>query len=220
MSPSPPTRLTGTTLSVEGHVRWLGPRPAPSRLATSASVQRVCGPEVEDNSFRVDEGGGVAEVVVWAEGAAEPPSVSAPEAVLDQRGCLYVPAVLAARAGGTLRLRNSDALTHTVHAVQQGRSLFNVAMPLEHLELVQRLPAQAGVLEVRCDVHPWMHASVRTFEHPHFTTTRTDGHFELAGLARGDVEVHAWHPKLGEASQRVQLREGVAHTDFDFGGKP
>jgi plastocyanin len=190
------------------------------RLTTNASVQRVCGPEVEDNGLRVDANGGVAEVVVWTDAPAEPPPVPAPQAVLDQRGCLYAPAVLAARAGGTLRLRNSDPLTHTVHAVNQGRSLFNVAMPLEHMELLQKLPAEAAVLEVRCDVHPWMRASVRTFEHPHFTTTGTDGHFELAGLLRGDVELHAWHPKLGEASQRVQLREGVAYTDFDFGGAP
>lgn len=181
---------------------------------------RVCGPEVEDNAFRLEASGGVAEVVVWADAAAEPPSVSAPDAVLDQRGCLYVPAVLAARAGGALRLRNSDPLTHTVHAVNQGRSLFNVAMPLEHMELVQKLPAEAAVVEVRCDVHPWMRASVRTFEHSHFTTTTTDGHFQLAGLWPGDVELHAWHPKLGEASQKVQLYEGVAHTDFEFGGRP
>ena len=140
--------------------------------------------------------------------------------MLDQRGCLYRPAVLAGRAGGTLRLRNSDPLTHTVHAVDGGRSVFNVAMPLEHMELSRRLPAEPGLVDIRCDVHPWMHAVVRTFTHSHFTSTAADGHFHLAGVAEGPALVHAWHPRLGEASRRVLVGPGATDVDFEFGGPP
>jgi hypothetical protein len=205
-----------------GRVGWRGPRPAPVALATSASVQGVCGPTVQDNALQVGAQGGVADVVVWVDAPAEPALASDAglEVVLDQRGCLYAPSVLAARAGGRLRLRNSDPLTHTVHAVGLGRSLFNVAMPLERMELVRPLPEEPTVLDVRCDVHPWMHATVRTFAHPHFTTTGPDGRFALAGLLPGTVQVHAWHPKLKEASHAVRLEPGVTSTDFEFGGAP
>ncbi len=206
--------------SLEGRVRWLGPRPALAPLATNASVRSVCGPAVADNAFQVDGQGGVAEVVVWVDTPAAPPDGPGQEVVLDQRKCLYQPAVLAARAGSTLRLRNSDPLTHTVHAVRQGQTLFNVAMPLQNAELIRPLPPEPAVVDIRCDVHPWMVAVVRTFDHPHFTTTRPGGWFQLPGLEPGEAVVHAWHPRLGEASKRVRLAEGPTRTEFDFGGKP
>jgi plastocyanin len=204
--------------SLEGRVRWLGPKPALPPLQTSASVQSVCGTQVSDNAFQVGAEGGVAEAVVWVDAPAE--ANPGPEVVLDQRGCLYRPAVLAARAGGTLRLRNSDPLTHTVHALDNGRSVFNVAMPLEHMQLSRPLPAQPGVVDIRCDVHPWMRAVVRTFEHSRFTTTAADGRFRLPRVGPGEVVVHAWHPRLGEVSRRVQVGPGGTPVDFDFGGRP
>jgi hypothetical protein len=207
--------------SVEGRIRWLGQAPTRPRLLTNASVQRVCGPSVADNAFQLDGQGGVAEVVVWVEAPAAPlPAGAGQQVVVDQAGCLYRPAVLAARAGGVLRLRNSDPLTHTVHATLSGRTLFNVAMPLENAELSLKLPPEPSVLDLRCDVHPWMQAVVRTFDHPHFTTTGADGRFRLLGLLAAAADVHAWHPKLGEAVRHVQLAEGVTRVDFDFGGRP
>jgi hypothetical protein len=214
----PSARAAVPTGSLAGHVRWLGPVPAPVQLKTSPSVQGVCGAEVRDNTFQVGADGGVAEAVVWVDAPAT--ADTGPEVVLDQRGCLYRPAVLPAHAGGVLLLRNSDPLTHTVHAVDLGRSLFNVAMPLEHMELRRPLPAQPGLLDIRCDVHPWMHAVVRTFEHSHFTSTGADGRFHLAGLAPGPLLAHAWHPRLGEAERRVEVGQGATDVDFAFGGPP
>lgn len=217
--PVPPGAPPG---SVEGRIRWLGRRPVPSPLATNPSVQSVCGPSVTDNAFQIDGQGGVVDVVVWVDAPAVPLPLggSGHEVVLDQRLCLYRPPVLAARAGDTLRLRNSDPLTHTVHAVSRGHTVFDVAMPLQHAELSRQLPAEPGVVDIRCDVHPWMRAVVRTFDHPHFTASGADGRFRLVGLAPGEVDVHAWHPRLGEASRRVRVDEGATRAEFDFGGTP
>jgi plastocyanin len=206
--------------SVEGRVLWLAPRPAPVLLQTSPSVQSVCGKSVVDNAFRVDAHGGVADVVVWAEAPAEKAGTPRPEAVLDQRLCLYQPPVLAAFAGATLRLRNSDPLTHTVHARDNGKTLFNVAMPLERMDVTRQLPSEPGVVAIGCDVHAWMRAVVRTFDQPHFTTTSVDGRFRLPSMEAGEAVLHAWHPTLGEASVRARVGEGVTQTEFKFGGRP
>jgi len=219
LAPSPSLAASG---SLQGRVLWRGPPPVQEALPTSASAQSVCGTSVADNAFRLDSAGGVADAVVWVDASPEPlPSATEETLVLlDQRGCLYRPAVSAGRAGGTLRIRNSDPLTHTVHASKQGLSLFNLAMPLEHMELTRQLPLQPGVVDFRCDVHPWMRATRRTFDHSHFTTTGPDGTFRLQGLAPGAAQAHAWHPRLGEASKQVQVQEGTTATDFVFGGKP
>jgi plastocyanin len=215
----PPPLAPGVT--VDGRAVWVGPRPVLPPLGTNPSVESVCGRTVPDPSVRVGPEGGVADVVVWVDGPPEPgdPSAPAPVVVLDQRACVYVPPVLAARAGSTLRLRNSDPLTHTVHGVAGGQTVFNVAMPLERMELSRPLPAKPGVVEIRCDVHPWMRATVRTFDHPRFTTTDASGRFRLASVPGGEVEMHAWHPRLGERVVRVRVGEGGAHVDFDFRGE-
>jgi plastocyanin len=205
---------------LEGHVGWLGLPPAVAALPTNASVQSVCGASVADATLRVDGQGDVAEVVVWVEAPAEATPVGLPAVVLDQRLCADQPSVLAARAGQTLRLQNSDPLTHTVHATRAGQTIFNVAMPLQHAELTRTLPLAPGLVDIRCDVHPWMRAVVRTFDHPHFTTTDASGRYRLSGLGPGDVHLHAWHPRLGEASRLVRLGETATRADFDFGGKP
>ena len=61
------------------------------------------------------EGGALAHVVVsLADGASLPAEgVSAPPALLDQKKCSYEPPALAARAGTTLEVRNSDPVMHT-----------------------------------------------------------------------------------------------------------
>ncbi|MGO9830357.1 MAG: hypothetical protein ACLPJH_09465 [Myxococcaceae bacterium] len=228
-SPQPAQRLlaprvaaSAASASLEGRVLWRGSPPALEPLPTSPSAQSVCGSSVADNALRLDGTGGVAEVVVWVDAPSEPlPSATEDSPVLlDQRGCLYRPAVFAARAGGRLQVRNSDPLTHTVHASSGGLSLFNLAMPLEHMVLTRQLPVQPGVVDFRCDVHPWMHATLRTFDHSHFTTTGPDGRFRLVGLTPGAVQAHAWHPRLGEASKQVPLQEGTTAADFVFGGTP
>src|SRR5690606_19590108 len=105
--------------------------------------------------------------------------------VLDQRGCRYEPAVAAARAGSTLKVRNSDPLVHNVRSVAEGRSLFNVAMPLEGMHIDKPLPKVPGVVAVGCDLHPWMRSTVRTFAHGWFTQSDARGHFRLTGLPEG-----------------------------------
>ena len=47
------------------------------------------------------------------------------------------------------------------------------------MTLKKPLPPTPGTVQVKCDVHPWMRAVVRTFNHPYFTTTDAQGHFRL-----------------------------------------
>jgi plastocyanin len=208
--------------ALEGRVVWKGPAPVLAPLPTNASVRSVCGESVPDLSLRLDAAGGVADVVVWVEGPpdAEPGRLPVQEVLLDQRACAYRPAVMSARAGSVLRLRNSDPLTHTVHATRGGQTVFNVAMPLERMELTRTLPPVPGVVDIRCDVHPWMHASVRTFDHPHFTTTDAQGRFRIPSLPLGEEEVRTWHPRLGESGRRIRVGEGVTEVSLEVGGRP
>lgn len=194
---------------IEGQVRLTGTPPAPALLDTNPSVAAVCGDKVPERSLTVGGAGELAQVVVaLADGAALPAEgISSPPSLLDQKKCSYEPAILAARAGTTLEVRNSDPVMHNVRAVAGTQPVFNVAMPLEGMSLKKPLPPAPGTLQVKCDVHPWMRATVRTFDHPYFASTDAQGRFRLE-VPAGTHTVTLWHPRLPEASLPVTVKAG------------
>ncbi len=194
---------------IEGQVRLTGTPPPPALLDTNPSVASACGDKVPDRSLSVGEQGALAHVVIsLAEGAALPAEGVTPAApVLDQKKCAYEPPALAARAGSTLEVRNSDPVMHNVRAVAGAQPLFNVAMPLEGMSLRKPLPATPGTVQVKCDVHPWMRAVVRTFDHPYFTSTDAQGRFRLE-VPEGTHTLVLWHGRLPEASRPITVKAG------------
>ncbi|ADO74143.1 conserved uncharacterized protein [Stigmatella aurantiaca DW4/3-1] len=194
---------------ITGQVRLEGTPPAPEMKETTPAVAAVCGDAVPDRSLTVGDAGALAFVVVaLVEGATLPAEgVVSPPPMLDQKKCAYEPPVLAARAGATLEVRNSDPVMHNVRAVADAKPLFNVAMPLEGTSLRRPLPTAPGTLQVKCDVHPWMRAVVRTFDHPYFTTTDANGRFRL-DVPEGTHTLLFWHPRLPEATRSLTVQVG------------
>ncbi|WP_245767192.1 cupredoxin domain-containing protein [Stigmatella erecta] len=215
MPPASPPAKAGAAASpagrglLTGQVRLLGTPPPVEMRETTASVASVCGDTVPDRSLSVGEEGALAHVVVaLVEGASLPAEgLTPPVPVLDQRKCAYEPPILAARVGATLEVRNSDPVMHNVRAVAGSQPLFNVAMPLEGTSLRRPLPATPGTLQVKCDVHPWMRAVVRTFDHPYFTTTDEKGRFRLE-VPEGTHTVLFWHPRLPDATRSFSIEGG------------
>ncbi len=196
--------------TIEGRVRLAGTPPPPGKSPTTGTVVSVCGEQTEDRSLVVGGEGALAYTVVsLKEGAQLPaPATPAPEPVLDQKKCLYDPPALGARAGAALVLRNSDPLVHNIRAASAtSRSVFNVAMPLEGMTMRRPLPEAPGTVTVRCDIHPWMKAVVRTFDHPYFTTTGADGRFRLE-VPEGTHTLVLWHERLPELARTVNVRAG------------
>ncbi|MFP2930332.1 carboxypeptidase regulatory-like domain-containing protein [Pyxidicoccus sp. 3LG] len=206
-APAPVATGWGT---LEGRLRLSGTPPKAALVPTSGTVVSVCGEQAEDRSLIVGGEGALAHVVVsLKDGAKLPASRSpAPEPVLDQKKCVYDPPVMAARAGASLAIRNSDPLVHNVRAASgSNRSFFNVAMPLEGMTVRRQLPAAPGDVPIRCDIHPWMRSLVRTFDHSYFATTGADGRFRLE-VPEGTHTVVLWHERLPEVARTVNVRAG------------
>ena len=84
--------------------------------------------------------------------------------------------------GQQVLVRNSDGTLHNVHARLSKKSFLNRAQPPGAKELNLKLPAAGEVLQLKCDVHPWMLAHVVVAPNPYFATTGPDGSFQLTGV--------------------------------------
>src|SRR5438270_94056 len=76
------------------------------------------------------------------------------EVVLDQKGCQYVPHVIAIMVNQPIAAKNSDAFLHNVHTMPFSNNAQNFAMIGSGTHKIGPLN-QAEAFAVKCDVHPW-----------------------------------------------------------------
>jgi plastocyanin len=139
-------------------------------------------------------------------------------AVLDQKGCMYEPHVLAMMAGQDLVLKNSDTFLHNVHSQSTGNVPFNVGMPFKDAKgvKVDEPPKTPETFKVKCDVHPWMSMWIAVFDHPYFAVTGDDGTFTIKNLPDGVYTLQAWHELYGTQEQQITVKDGKAVANFAF----
>jgi len=144
------------------------------------------------------------------------PAPSAP-AVLDQKGCQYVPHVMGVAVGQTYKILNSDGVLHNVHALPKINQGFNRPMPANVKEATATFSKPEPMFLIKCDVHPWMNAYVGAFNHPFFSVTGTDGKFNISGLDPGTYEITAWQEKLPPQTATVTVAGSETKTqNFKF----
>jgi plastocyanin len=142
-------------------------------------------------------------------------------AVIDQKDCTYTPRVVGLVAGQKLGVRNSDGTFHNVHGMVGGKLQFNKPQKPGAPELTFESAPAGSVIDVVCDVHPWMHAYVVVQDHPYFAVTGDAGAFEIKGLPPGTYELEAWHPTLGTRTLKVVIGTGPkANVTARFSYKP
>ena len=218
---STPAIPPGQTGAVEGRVHFEGASPDIAPLQTSEGVARQCGNQVEDRSLVVGKDGAIVGAVASLNlPDAQPPASGGADAgtvEVDQKGCVFVPAIVAARTGATIVMKNSDPLTHNIRANQKVRELYNIAMPITGMTLKRTLPKEPGVVKLHCDIHPWMNARVATFSHPYFAQADEAGHFRIEHVPAGHQQITLWLPRLATKTVEVDVPpNGTAKLDVTW----
>jgi len=129
-------------------------------------------------------------------------------AILDNRGCEFLPRVQVARPLATLEVRNSDPILHSAHAyLEDGKTAFHVALPHFRDRTRTQLP-QAGLLRIECDVgHTWMRAHILISSSPFSAVTGAEGTFEIRDIPPGRYRLLAWHEAFGTIEREVSLAQ-------------
>lgn len=113
---------------------------------------------------------------------------------VDQPCCQFVPHALGMRQGQSLLAKNSAPVAHNIHWV--GHPLKNaggnVIVPAGQSHTIEGLQADRFPVKLSCDIHGWMSAYVRVFDHPYFAVTDADGKFEIKLAPAGDYRLVVW----------------------------
>ena len=195
-------KLTGT-------VRFTGkvPPAKPISMDAEEDCENLHKKPVNNATVIVGAGGTLANAVVYIKSGLEGKQFEPPKeaVVLDQRGCMFVPRVMALRTGQTLQVKNSDPVSHNIHPRPENNREWNQQMPPDSPDLKRRFARPEIMIPVRCNVHNWMRSWIAVLDHPWFAVTNDNGTFEWTGLPPGDYTLAVWHETLGELTHDVKL---------------
>jgi hypothetical protein len=215
---------------ITGTVTLNGAPPA-ERDITPLNNDPVCGKlhsgKVTTEFFVVGADKGLADVIVMLKGVpAKAADASTPPVVMDQKGCLYVPQIVAVQEGQKLIVKNSDPSTvpmHNVHinpTADANKEAFATKISQPQMsggsDLTYDFTAPENFMKFQCDVHPWMFAWVTVVDNPYFAVTDKSGKFTIKNVPAGKYKIVALHRKAAPTGMEkdVDVSGGNASVDF------
>jgi plastocyanin len=195
--------------------------------------------DIYKEEFVVGKGGGVKNVFVWLQDANNPKAklpihsslkeVKEKEVVIDQPCCKFEPHALALRAGQVLIGKNSAPVSHNMHWLGGDDNPGDNKVIPAGAKIEIELNASTKPVQITCDIHRWMKAWVRVFDHPYFAVTDADGKFEIKNAPAGKFRLMAWQEEQGWVAgddgkpngkgQLIEIKPGET-TDVKLEVKP
>jgi plastocyanin len=204
--------------TISGTVKFKGNAPAPKKLDVGKDKE-VCDKSPKMDQSLIVNNGNLANAVVTITDIQKGKKIATQKVTLDQKGCEYHPHVLAFPAGTTVEILNPDGILHNVHSYSKANSPFNQAMPKFKKTLDVKID-KPEVIEVKCDVHGWMHGWLVAAPTPYVAVTDKSGSFKLTDVPAGSYTVEVWHEKLGKTTQKVNVKgKEEAKVNFEMAGK-
>jgi plastocyanin len=212
-----------TAGNVSGKVLFDGKKPQQKKIDMDEepSCAKLHQGAVFDEVITVNSNGTLANVFVYIKQGLEGKQFEPPAdpAVIDQKGCWFNPRVLGIQVGQTLKVVNSDPLTHNIHPLAQINRDWNQSQAPGAAPLTRRFAQSEVMIRVKCNIHSWMHAWIGSVAHPYFAVTGEDGSFQLRNVPPGTYTIEAWQEELGRQEHQVTLEpSGKSDIVFKFKG--
>lgn len=205
--------------TITGMVRYDGPPPKRALLEVSKDKD-VCGKApLYDQSLVVGQGGEIENAVVTITNISKGEMLKPEKDVkFDQKGCEYIPRVVAFPAGSSLRIINSDGILHSIHTESSINPVVDMAQP-GFKKTISVTIEKPEVIKVTCDAHNWMEGWWYVVGNPYYAVTGPNGHFTIRDVPAGRYTLKVWQEKLGIETRDVTVKPDAAAT-VDFAFKP
>jgi len=153
-----------------------------------------------------------AEVIVYVVGFSEPPSEQV--TTIAQKGRKFVPDLVAITVNEHIAFPNNDPFLHNVFS-QSGPRKFDLGS-FKRGETKDRQFPDAGVVDVYCNIHPEMAATILVLPNRRHTLAGADGKFAIEGVPPGDWTLFAYTRRATRpTSAKISVRPG-AETSIDL----
>ena len=147
------------------------------------------------------------------EGIKEGKAAPKKDLVMDNVGCRFEPLVGITYVKSNYIIKNSDPLLHNTSLgkwVREGvrRTVYNLALPFKD-QVIKKPNRVAGLINVKCDAHPWMRATIYSSRHPYVALTDANGNFEIKDIPPGKYKVRVWHEGFEDIVNDVEVKAGA-----------
>lgn len=135
--------------------------------------------------------------------------------VMDQKGLLFQPHILAVQQGTTVEFLNSDKVAHNVFWTNVGgnKKLGHNLGTWPQGEKRSFKFDTPGAVPLLCNVHPEMAGYVVVVPTPYYATTDKSGEYKIENVPDGSYTVTAWHEGAKNQSKPVNV-SGDSKADF------
>ena len=211
--------------SITGSVKISGT--APHMKGIDMSKDPFCVKQHENNPAKMEnvvvgDGDGLANVVIYISQGLTGNEASSNEPTFDQKGCMYVPHVLAMNVDQKFKVISSDQTTHNIHPLPSpttGNIGWNKSQPPGAPPIETSWKNEEVAINVKCNIHPWMHGYFVVVKGP-YATTDDKGSYTVQNVPPGSYTVSAWQEDLGTQTAKVTVAAGSpAKADFTFKSK-
>jgi plastocyanin len=185
------------------------PPPAPREkvVAVRRPVESVASePSVGNIRGKLTVPAGEPVAYVYVENVLAP-AAKGQRKVIEQAGKKFVPNWAVVQRGTSIAFPNNDNIYHNVFSLSPGNS-FDLGLYNSDGEAKTHAFNEAGSVDVYCNIHPQMQASVLVVPNRHFAKVKPDGTFEIPGVPTGRRKVVAWAPGSRVTADWVEVAAG------------
>lgn len=129
---------------------------------------------------------------------------------LNQRQMVFRPLVLPVVAGTTVDFPNNDDLFHNVFSYSPAREFDLGRYPRGRMKSVTF--GEPGIVNVFCDIHSYMFATIIVLDNPFFAAPSEDGSYSIGGVPPGRYDVTFWYGRKKLSTKRVTVTDRSTTT--------
>jgi len=135
--------------------------------------------------------------------------------VIDQKGLMFIPHIIAVEVGTTVEFLNSDSVAHNVFwiSISGNKKLGHNLGTWPKGQKQSFKFDNPGAVPLLCNVHPEMAAYIVVTPTPYFAVTDKSGEYKIDGVPDGSYTVTAWHEGAKNKSTPTTVA-GEAKLDF------